>query len=323
MALPYPLMGHLATYLQRQFVRHAPPGWTARTEVRLLPPETGRLLGYLPQADVVLERHDGTRHVWIEFEVSRADPVANHAKFASAHLLQPQPAADTFLAMVSPHVVRGRRNLAASTVMVMRAIGMSAHQTVLLPHLPPGTVQALNHSPAALLEAEQLDVAAEVERALAVAEPLGTLAGTRIHFAGDLLEVLLNVRRWNAELRTPDGSAAWARRSATYYVYDPTSAQFAPSKFAAYVPIGPPGQPATDPWQHMTIPTYAGIAARTPIFDGHLAWHHLTHRLGMRLLQPADAPDLAAHFQDWLSTHAGHVAPRATPPTFVVPPTWF
>jgi hypothetical protein len=28
--------------------------------------------------------------LWIEFEVSRADPVANHAKFATAHLFQPQ-----------------------------------------------------------------------------------------------------------------------------------------------------------------------------------------------------------------------------------------
>jgi hypothetical protein len=61
----------------------------------------------------VLTYADG-RRIWVEFEVSRADPVANRAKFATAHLFQSQPAADTFLAMVRPHVDRGRRNLAAT-----------------------------------------------------------------------------------------------------------------------------------------------------------------------------------------------------------------
>ena len=69
------------------------------------------LLGYRPRVDVLLEREDGSRRLWIEFEVSRADPVANHAKFATAHLFQPQAEADSFLAMVSPHVARGRRSL--------------------------------------------------------------------------------------------------------------------------------------------------------------------------------------------------------------------
>ena len=36
----------------------------------------------LQPADVLLERVDGSRRLWVEFEVSRADPVANHAKFA-------------------------------------------------------------------------------------------------------------------------------------------------------------------------------------------------------------------------------------------------
>jgi hypothetical protein len=52
----------------------------------------------------------------VELEVSRADPVANHVKFATAHLVSPMPAGDAFVSMVSRHVVRGRSNLAAHMV---------------------------------------------------------------------------------------------------------------------------------------------------------------------------------------------------------------
>ena len=114
-------MGTLTGYLQREFARHCPDGWVARGEVPVLSRDLAALLGYAPHADVLLERHDGTRRLWIEFEVSRADPVANHAKFATAHLFQPQLKTDSFVAMVSSHVARGRRNLAANTVSLMRA----------------------------------------------------------------------------------------------------------------------------------------------------------------------------------------------------------
>src|ERR687885_376701 len=127
-------MGALTAYLQRQFDRQCPSGWVSRKEVRLLPPDLEALLGYAPRGDELLEGSDGAGRLWIEFEVSRADPVANHAKFATAHLFQPQEPPDTFVAMVSPHVARGRRNLAANTVALMRDVGRSAFQTVLLPH---------------------------------------------------------------------------------------------------------------------------------------------------------------------------------------------
>src|SRR5436190_187749 len=138
-------MGALTVYLQREFERQCPSGWVSHKEVRLLPADLEDLLGYAPRADVLLQRSDGTRRLWIEFEVSRADPVANHAKFATAHLFQPQLASESFVAMVSPHVARGRRNLAANTVAVMRHVGMSAFQTVLLPQLTGAEVQRLNH----------------------------------------------------------------------------------------------------------------------------------------------------------------------------------
>ena len=87
------------------------------------------LLGYDPRADIVLERADGTRRLWIEFEISRADPAANHAKFATAHVLRPGKPADAFVSMISAHVARGRRNLGAGMIHVMRQVGIDAFQT--------------------------------------------------------------------------------------------------------------------------------------------------------------------------------------------------
>ena len=315
-------MGSLATYLQRQSVDHPPPGWIGRREVSLLSPELGRLLGFSPQADVLLERADGSRRLWIEFEVSRADPVANHAKFASAHLFQPQLPADAFVAMLSPHVARGRRNLAATATFLMRAVGMAAHQTVLFPFLDPADVQRLNHAPPELIAARSLDVAAELDRAVAVAESRGRVAGASIHFAGDVLEVLLNARRWNDDIATPPGAALWGARAATYFVHDPTSGLFAPAKFCAYVPLARPVAGAPLGWQPMTVATYAAVGPSEPIFDGHRAWTHLSNRLGMRLTTPDQDPALAERFSHWLAPRSPLLRLRGAP-TFLLPPRWF
>ena len=96
------MVGTLTRYLQDEFARRTPPGWECRPEVRILPRELERLLGCGARADVALERRKPMRRLWIEFEISRADPVANHAKFATAHLFRPQPETDIFLAMVIP-----------------------------------------------------------------------------------------------------------------------------------------------------------------------------------------------------------------------------
>jgi len=105
-------MGNLTTYLQRAFSEQCPKGWTSNSEVQLLSDELNDLFGYSSRADILLTKDDGSRRLWIEFEISRADPVANHAKFATAHLFSRQLQTDCFISMVSSHVVRGRRNLA-------------------------------------------------------------------------------------------------------------------------------------------------------------------------------------------------------------------
>ena len=124
-------MPSLAKHLQKAFSDICPQGWTCQDEVTILSNELNRLLGYQSRADVLLSSVDNTQRVWIEFEISRADPVANHAKFATAHLFKPWSPSDTFISMVSPHVSRGRRNLAANTITLMRHLGIQAFQTPL------------------------------------------------------------------------------------------------------------------------------------------------------------------------------------------------
>ena len=84
-------MPQLARYLQEAFERNCPKGWVCRTEVNVVSDDLAEMLGYAPKADAMLQEVATGRRVWVELEVSRADPVANHAKFATAHLVSPMP----------------------------------------------------------------------------------------------------------------------------------------------------------------------------------------------------------------------------------------
>ncbi len=249
------MIGSLTPYLQREFATTLPPGWAAAAEVPLLSDESTALLGYDPRADVLLTHTSTGTRVWVEFEVSRVDPVANHAKFATAHLFAPQGPADHFMATLSPHIDRGRRNLAAATVRLMRRVGMSAFQTTLLPLATPAEVKRLNQLPLDALTAESVDTAAEVARALAVVTPVGRWGRLEVHFVGDLLDAMTNVRGWNDDRTTASGQEACGRRACTFFGHDPVSGLFAPSKFVAYTP-SPCG------WRIRSVPVAPGVGHR-------------------------------------------------------------
>src|SRR5215212_6289471 len=197
--------GLLASYLQQQFQANCPAEWHCTKERPLLDPSDRTLLGYDPRADVVLERADGTRRLWIEFEIRRADPAANHAKFATAHVLRPWGPADIFVSMISAHVARGRRNLGAGIIHVMRQVGIDAFQTVLLPDLGRERIKLLNHD-AQALDTAHPDVLPEIKRVLDIAEPVATSPTGRLHLAADTFDVTLNVRRWNRGADAPQGA---------------------------------------------------------------------------------------------------------------------
>ena len=315
-------MGSLAGYLQREFERLVPDGWTVQSEVQLLSRAYASLLGYAPKADVLLEHTRSRRRLWIELEVSRADPVANHAKFATGHLFEPLPETDAFVTMVSPHVARGRRNLAASTIFLMRRVGLRAFQTSLLPRIEADEIKRLNHLPLDQISEKGLCVVDELERAFAVSEPISSSGDAVIHYVGELFEVSLNVREWNAAVTTPEGRALWGRRTVTYFVFDPRTRLFAPSKFCAYSVLGHLPIIGPSPCSPMTMATYTSLPDNTKLFDGTKAREHLTRRLAMHSVGSED-DRLSIVFEKWIAKHEGEVSVHPSGPVILRPPRWY
>ena len=321
-------MGTLTPFLQREFERLCPDGWTCRREVRVQSEQLEKTLGYSARADVLMQKDDGSSRYWIEFEVSRADPVANHAKFATGHLFEPQAAEDVFVSMVSPHVPRGRRNLAANAISLMRCVGMNAFQTVLLPHHAGTEIKQWNETPGHRLALQNLPVQEELERVFTITQPVTTLGTRRIHLVGDLTEVLLNLRQFNLDLETPIGRETFGRRTVTFFVYDPSTRLFAPSKFCAYAAIPHAVMEAGRNLgarfrAEMTVAFYAELDESDRKFDGRVARLHLENRLAMPLRQLHEIPGLEAAFVAWADKHHENISVHPHGAQFLLPPAWF
>lgn len=305
-------MGSLTPYLQHAFAKAAPAGWACRAEVPLVDKAATRRLGFEPRADLLMERSDGSARIWVEFEISRADPVANHAKFATARFLEGGPGAEVFVSMVSRHVVSGRAALAAGTALAMRAMGIPAFQVDLLPDFDAESVKRLNAMPAASLrELKSLDAKGEVRRLIEVGQGDVTRTGHRIHKADNPWTVGVNVREWNRQIASAEGLALWGRRAVQYFVHDLGSGLFAPSKFCAFVPApqGSEVEPLHARFKpqpvSMGLELYAALGEGDPRFDGHIARQHLQSRLGYRLVPLENAleierlADLRRSFEAW------------------------
>ncbi len=306
-------MPHLARHLQDTMLATVPSGWRAiGREVPLLPRAQARALGYHPAADLVVESERTGQKLWIELEISRADPVANHAKFAVINQLRPIDG--SFVAMMSSHIVPGRRAQAAHAVSMMRRLGMDAIQTSLFPLLTGARVKELNHMPPAQLARECPPVQPEWDRLLAVVKPLREGAAHRILFVGDPAEVGWSINRWNVEVVTPAGRALWGgrrgSRTVEHFVWEPLGGLFAPSKFAAFVPAG--GQDG------MSMKLYASLDETEPRFDGHRAWTHL-ERLGYTRSEDAA---LEAAFWRWQERHGEVLRVLRGRPVIWRPPPW-
>ena len=321
-------MGNLTVHLQDRFIDCCPPGWVAHREVRLLSTEFEQWFGYQARADVLLEQPGRGHRLWIEFEVSRADPVANHAKFATTHLFFPQQPGDVFVSMVSAHVVRGRANLAANTIALMRRLGMAAFQTTLLPACSGEAIKRLNHLGLAELKRDPVDVSPELERVLLLSEPLYDTGRYRLHFVGNLLEVMLNLRGWNAQIAAEKSRRIWGRRTITYFVYDPDSRAFAPSKFCAYLAVPKLPDIQESLADRPSVITGLRIAEYLELhtdsrFDGARARLHLEKHLAMRLADADQRDDLLPTFQVWLQGCADTITLHPSGPQFLLPPPWY
>ena len=292
----------VADALQQRWVARPPAGWTASREVGVISPSESRMLGYQPKADLMLQNRSTHQRVWIELEISRADPAANQMKFGSAHLLNPLPGGDAFVSLISRHITTGRSNLAAHATWLLRANGMRAFQMPLLPELDALTIKRLNQGEVSL---DQLPTPDLVEILLAT-EPVGNSEGSGIYRVTNRLEVILNIHQWNKDMAREDNRAAWGRRHVRYFVHDRSSNLFGPSKFAAYTRI--PKTPSADeplPYNPaMTVRAYTKIPHDTPIFDGRKAWQKISS-LGFRVTNASECPALIQdHFRAWAGIHA-------------------
>ncbi|QDV40583.1 hypothetical protein Enr13x_03890 [Stieleria neptunia] len=317
-------MGQLARFIQQSFSTLCPKGWTCSAEKRVVSLELEKLLGYSPRADVCLERDDGSRRLWIEFEISRADPVANHAKFATSHLFRSFEPSDVFVSMVSSHVTRGRRNLASNTIHLLRHVGINSFQTVLLPAIEPERIKQLNHSSLQQLKHAGLDIPAEQKRVFQVVDPVLESDGHRIHFASELFEVMRNLHLWNQQISAPLAGEQWKRRTVTYFVFDPVSKLFAPSKFCAYViPNGPTEIDDVSSVGMMNVATYSKLDQKDRRFDGQRARVHLTTNLGMVITQPSESPAIERAFGNWCSKNEVSIKVHPSGPKIIRPPDWY
>ncbi len=307
--------GYLARQLSERFIDECPTGWEAAREVRIFKKEEAARLGFQSHADVVLSAPDG-RRIAIEFEISRADPVANHAKFVVAYGNKSLSARDTFISMVSPHIEPGRRRLASSFTRYMRSTGLSAFQVALLPTLTPGEVKDLNQDKEKARAFASHAACAELERALAVAEPRG-IQRHRIHFAGDAAEVLVNCWSWNDEM-AGGTSALWGHRAVRFFAVDPATRLFAPSKFCAFLPVRHEEGPLPPPG--MTLQLYSELGEGDSRFDGHKARRHLTGRLGFRETRRLESR-LADAWEQWCARLGSRLVLRQ-PVTWLLPPSW-
>jgi hypothetical protein len=314
----------LARFLQTSFAAEAPDGWQCSPEQRLLPSALERELGFSPRVDILLENPAQEKRIWIEFEISRADPAANHLKFAVGHLFHPVFADDTFLSMVSNHVARGRANLGASTILLMRNLGISAFQTPLLPQLNALAIKALNHLPVVELRTRGIDVAGEVQRAFAVTAPAFSIKDDEVYYAANEFEVSRNARQWNHDMSRNDLVALWGKRTVRYFVYDQSARLFAPSKFCAFLSVSGQKSPATPPMRvpvsPMTIAHYTALDQSALRFDGGNAQKHLQRRLGYSARRLADFPE-QEQFQAWLSHHSSRIRVHPDGPIILAGPS--
>ena len=313
-------MGALARFLAVEFAcLRSGEGWHCHAEAPLFSDRLAKRYGFRPAVDLLLVGPEGQR-ILVEFEISRADPVANQVKFLIAHRAGELQHGDTLVGMFSPAITRGRRCIAGVFARQLRGEGVPAFQLSLLPHLDAPTVKMLNQSSAEQLAREGPPLQQELDRLLSVLEPRGQ-GKHRVHFAGDVTDVLANLWTWNDEIQNPALAECWGRRRIQYFVHDPLGGEFAPAKFCAFIPSATLAGSASPPSGVMTLATYCGLGEDDSRFDGHRAHKHLVEKLAFTM-ESACGSQVDVALRRWLERHGARVA-CLEPPYVLSPPRWF
>jgi hypothetical protein len=194
-------------------------------------------------------------------------------------------------------------------------------------------IDAPDRFPEADLEAElgriadeTLSALPELERAIAVSSPIDSLNEHRIFFASNVLEVMLNLRQWNVELQTAEGKAQWGKRTVTFFVFDPNTGQFAPSKYCAFVPIHIRESSGVTEGNSLMMDTrtYAALDETETRFDGAIARKHLCRRLSF-YEQPLESvsTEIKKAFDIWAGTHSKSIRIHPRGAAILRPADWW
>ena len=126
----------------------APRGITPRLsfEASVFPPSLCEEIGYSPAADLLVEYpwDCGDVHIWLELEVSRADPVANPAKFLVAFSERSPLPGEVFVFAISQAIQKGRAALCRRFVEMMHARGFPVRTEEYLPSATEHLITRLN-----------------------------------------------------------------------------------------------------------------------------------------------------------------------------------
>jgi hypothetical protein len=108
-----------------------------------------------------------------------------------------------------------------------------------------------------------------------------------------------------SEMDSEATRTAWGRRRVRYFVHDPHSNLFAPSKFAAYTRM-PKALSPDEPLPYnpaMTVRAYSKIPHDTPVFDGRKAWQKISS-LGFQVTKASNCPArVQEYFRSWMGRY--------------------
>ena len=191
----------------------------------------------------------------------------------------------------------------------------------LLPKMSGAEIKRLNNLDARELEQAGLPIRSELDRLFALIDTQASRGGIDAHYAGDLPEVILNIRNWNLQLKSSGNQAKWGKRTVTFFAASPEEKLFAPSKFCAYQIFGKQSSVHEELPGAMNISDYVRLGEQNPKFDGNLARLHLEKRLGMRLLKRESPEEQTIHkiFENWLQRHEQYIQVHPKGPCFLVP----
>jgi hypothetical protein len=119
-------------------------------------------------------------------------------------------------------------------------------------------------------------------------------------------------------LRTEEG-ILWRRRQVQFFVVDPATGLFAPTKFCAFLPALRLGGPTTPPT--MTFRIYSSLGEQDSRFDGNVARRHLERRLAFNIV-PLDDSHFRGAFEAWHQQTNDQITLRK-PVTLLLPPDWY